>query len=101
MDDFLLQHAGRHQQLVRQFKPKPRPNEGDPVTTPNIAVATRIRPMLEEEMASGQVPAAFARAGESGVVDLHEIRRVVRGPPPLNVSHARFIESWKYACCLF
>ncbi|KAJ5123044.1 hypothetical protein N7448_009141 [Penicillium atrosanguineum] len=89
MEEFLLQHADRHQHLIRQFKPKPRPNEGDPVTSPKITVATRIRPLLDEETASGQVPAAFARVGESGVVDLHELRRVVRGPPPLNSSSFR------------
>lgn len=93
MEEFLLQHADRHQQLIRQFKPKPRPIEGGPVTSPNITVATRIRPLLNEETASGQVPAVFARFGESGVVDLHELRRVVRGPPPLNVSHGPFSSS--------
>jgi len=91
MNEFLLQNADRHQQLVRQFKPKPRPNEGNPVTSPNISVATRIRPMLDEERSSGQVPAAFPRPGENGVVDLHELRKVVRGPPPLNVSNNRFL----------
>ncbi|KAJ5670612.1 P-loop containing nucleoside triphosphate hydrolase protein [Penicillium maclennaniae] len=71
MDEFLLQHADRHQHLIRQFQPKPRPHNGDPVTSPNIAVATRIRPLLDEETASGQVPAAFARAGECGSSSFH------------------------------
>ncbi|KAJ5698997.1 hypothetical protein N7462_001002 [Penicillium macrosclerotiorum] len=84
MEQFLLQYATRHQSLVKQFKP-PRSKGNDPEqppASPNITVATRIRPMLSEEMASGQVPAAFARSDESGVVDLHTLRRVVRGLPP-------------------
>lgn len=90
MEDFLLQNAARHQKLVKLFKP-PRPtseatNDG---SSSNIVVATRIRPMLDDEISSGQVIAAFPRAGETGVVDLHELRRVVRGPPPLNVRISR------------
>ena len=86
MDDFLLANAVRHQTLVKQFKP-PRSKAPDTTaySTANIVVATRIRPMLDEEITTGQVVAAFPRAGND-VVDLHELRRVVRGPPPLNVS---------------
>lgn len=86
METFLLQNAARHQQLVKQFKPKTRAVSEDTASNSSIEVATRIRPILAGEAASGQVPAAFPRPGESGVVDLHELRRVVRGPPPLNVS---------------
>lgn len=98
MEDFLLSNAARHQQLVRQFKPRPRATGGeDAITSPNIAVATRIRPMLDEEKSSGQVPAVFPRhrllLSEKGVVDLHELRRVVRGPPTLNVSNSYFLEA--------
>ncbi|KAJ5595471.1 uncharacterized protein N7459_001679 [Penicillium hispanicum] len=88
MDDFLLQNAARHQKLVKLFKP-PRPTASEAThdsSSSNIVVATRIRPILDEEITSGQVVAAFPRAGENGVVDLHELRRVVRGPPPLNSS---------------
>jgi kinesin family protein 2/24 len=91
MDQFLLDHAERHQTLVGRFKP-PRQKviEDNGMATnrtnPNIVVATRIRPILDEEKSVGQVVATFPREGESGVVDLHELRRVVRGFPPLNVS---------------
>lgn len=85
METFLLQNAARHQQLIKQFKPKTAKDE-DTASSSSIEVATRIRPILADEAAWGQVPAAFPRPGESGVVDLHELRRVVRGPPPLNVS---------------
>lgn len=91
MESFLLQNAARHQHLVKQFKPKPRATKSEDTSPahPSIRVATRIRPLLEDESSSGQVPAAFPRSGENGTVDLHELRRVVRGPPPLNVSELR------------
>lgn len=86
MESFLLQNATRHQHLIKKFKPKPcaiKPENTSPHAS--IQVATRIRPILADEVSSGQVPAAFPRFGETGTVDLHELRRVVRGPPPLNV----------------
>ena len=89
MDNFLLENAARHQLLVARFKPSyvaQTVNNGG--TNSNIVVATRIRPMLEEEVASGQVVAAFPRDDSNGVVDIHQLRRVVRGPPPLSVSVA-------------
>lgn len=87
MDDFLLQNAARHQILVARFKPTlSASTAGGVETSANIVVATRIRPMLEEERSSGQVVAAFPREGSDRVVDLHQLRRVVRGLPLLNVS---------------
>jgi hypothetical protein len=56
--------------------------------------------LLDEEAASGQVPAVFARVGESGTVDLHELRRVVRGPPPLNVSHGPLYFKYAHFCAV-
>lgn len=95
MEEFLLQNAARHQHLIKQYKPKPqahgaKKDDAPAPASPSIEVATRIRPMLAEEVSSGQVPATFPRAGQSGVVDLHELRRVVRGPLPLNVSEFAF-----------
>lgn len=88
MESFLLQIPARHQHLVKRFKPKPgaTKSENTFLARASVQVATRIRPILEDEASSGQVPAAFPRSGEDGTVDLHELRRVVRGPPPLNVS---------------
>ena len=91
MEEFLLAHSSRHESLVKRFKP-PRPTASGATDTINATsgagtvIATRIRPMLDEEVSSGQVVAAFPRIGDRGVVDLHELRRVPRGPPPLNVS---------------
>ncbi|KAJ5345576.1 hypothetical protein N7452_003580 [Penicillium brevicompactum] len=42
----------------------------------NITVAARVRPMLEHETSSGQVVAVYPRVDDSGVVDLHDLRRV-------------------------
>jgi kinesin family protein 2/24 len=87
MEQYLLENVSRYQSLVQRFKPQ-RPtttenkNVGD---SSNIVVAIRIRPILNHETESGQVPAIFPRS-ESGVVDLHELKRVVRGLPTLNVS---------------
>lgn len=85
MEQFLLDNAARHQLLVSRFKP-PRTTP-DIQENPNITVATRIRPLLEHESSTGQVVAVYPRVNESGVVDLHDLRRVVRGFPPLNVTH--------------
>ncbi|KAJ5180100.1 hypothetical protein N7492_003310 [Penicillium capsulatum] len=77
MEDFLLENAARHQHLVKAWNLKNKPPiKDDAVTSPNITVATRIRPMLEHEVSSGQVVATFPRTGASGVVDIHELRRV-------------------------
>jgi kinesin family protein 2/24 len=73
--------------LVQRFKPPRQKTESkSEASTSNITVATRIRPISDEELSSGQVVAIFPRVDSSGVVDLHELRRVVRGFPPLNVS---------------
>lgn len=84
MEQFLLDNAARHQMLISRLKPPPKTKVN--YETSNITVAARIRPMLEHETSSGQVVAVFPRVDDSGVVDLHDLRRVVRGFPPLNVS---------------
>lgn len=91
MEQFLLDNAARHQMLVQRFKP-PRKQTSfeDEATTSPITVATRIRPMRPDELESGQVVAVFPRDGDCRTVDLHELRRIVRGFPPLNVSSTPF-----------
>lgn len=85
MEQFHLKNAQRHQALVKRVVPPPTQNTS-PEPNGDLVVATRIRPMLEDELSSGQVSAVFTRRNESGVVDLHELKRAVRGLPPLNVS---------------
>ena len=99
MERFLLDNAGRYQNLVQRFKPprqkvNKRQDEG---VSPSISMAARIRPMLEEEVSSGQVVAASPRDGVPGIVDVHELRRVVRGLPTINVCEVP-IHKWCYHC---
>ncbi|KAL4794089.1 P-loop containing nucleoside triphosphate hydrolase protein [Aspergillus venezuelensis] len=85
MDQYLLDNVQRYQTLVGRFKPlvanePPR----QPSPNPNLLVATRIRPLLESETKSGQVPGIFPRPGQDGVIDVHELRKAVHGLPTLN-----------------
>ncbi|KAJ5887512.1 hypothetical protein N7495_007553 [Penicillium taxi] len=67
MEEFLLSHAVRHQALVRKFVPHKQGADKKESST-NIVVATRIRPMLENEISSGQVIATFPRRTANGVM---------------------------------
>jgi hypothetical protein len=49
-------------------------------------IGARIRPLLEDEIEDGQVEGVLPRQREPNVVDVHEMRVAVRGPPKLNVS---------------
>jgi kinesin family protein 2/24 len=88
MEQYLLDNVSRYQSLVERFRPQ------HPVAAANIhllnsssiIIATRTRPILASETSSGQVRAVFPRNNEIGAMDIHELRRVVRGLPTLNVS---------------
>jgi kinesin family protein 2/24 len=87
MDQFFLDNAQRYQELVNRFKPAPikaKPSSDE--SNPDITIATRIRPMLDEEKEGGQIPGVFPRNNLPGLVDLHELRKRVRGPPTMLVS---------------
>lgn len=94
MDQFTLENAQRYQVLVNRFKPTP--TKGKPAaeeSNPDITIATRLRPMLEDEKEAGLLTGVFPRAQPAGTVDLHELRRTFRGAPGLTVSiHSLFIE---------
>jgi kinesin family protein 2/24 len=84
MDQFFLDNAQRYQELVNRFKPAPtkaKPSSDE--SNPDITIATRIRPMLDEEREGGQISGVFPRNNLPGVVDLHELRKRVRGPPTM------------------
>ncbi|KAL2820959.1 P-loop containing nucleoside triphosphate hydrolase protein [Aspergillus cavernicola] len=83
MERFLLDNVKHYQSLVSRFSP-PRDKKCDVRTSPHRQVAIRIRPILEKEIESGQVAAVFPRRGQKATIDLHEMRKVVRGPPTLN-----------------
>ncbi|KAI8659679.1 Kinesin motor domain-containing protein [Fusarium sp. Ph1] len=84
MDQFTLENAQRYQVLVDRFKPAP--TKGKPAaeeSNPDITIATRLRPMLEDEKEAGLLTGVFPRAQPAGTVDLHELRRTFRGAPGL------------------
>ncbi|KAG5790966.1 hypothetical protein H9Q69_009983 [Fusarium xylarioides] len=84
MDQFFLDHAQRYQELVNRFKPAPvKSKTSNEESNPDITIATRLRPILDDEKEGGQLIGAFPRNNAPGVIDLHELRRPVRGPPPL------------------
>ncbi|KAH8168732.1 kinesin motor domain-containing protein [Sarocladium implicatum] len=89
MEQFMLDNAARHQNLIKALKTKPKPSNATTTTqaNPDVIVCARIRPLLDHELAIGSVPGIFPRKGAPNVVDIHELRQMVRGPPTLKSSH--------------
>ncbi|KAK3386173.1 P-loop containing nucleoside triphosphate hydrolase protein [Podospora didyma] len=88
MEEFMLENADRYKTLVNGFKPAPASKKAASETTSassDIIVATRIRPMLADETTAG-FPESVFRRGDTNTVDIHELRRPVRGLPTLNSS---------------
>ncbi|RFN55376.1 diatom spindle kinesin 1 [Fusarium flagelliforme] len=89
MEQFILDNAQRFEYLVERFKPAPaKAKPSDEESNPDITIATRIRPMMQDEKEEGQLIGVFPRKNLPGTLDLHELRRPVRGPPTL--------VSWNY-----
>ncbi|KAJ5640760.1 P-loop containing nucleoside triphosphate hydrolase protein [Penicillium herquei] len=64
MEQYLLDNVVRYQTLIQRFKPPARKATGnDTDKDASITVTTRIRPLLEDEISSGQVSFAF-KAGK-------------------------------------
>ncbi|KAM0505750.1 hypothetical protein ACHAP8_001982 [Fusarium lateritium] len=90
MEQFIMDNAQRYDDLVKRSKPAPiRAKPSDEESNPDITIATRIRPMMEDEKEEGQLIGVFPRKTLPGAVDLHELRRPVRGPPTLVSSNYR------------
>lgn len=87
MEQLMIDNADRFRKLVSEYKPKPRNAKESTTTsaTENIIVSTRIRPLLEDELSAGFPAGVLVRDGENGVVDVHELRQRVRGPPTITV----------------
>ncbi|AEO68342.1 uncharacterized protein THITE_2049700 [Thermothielavioides terrestris NRRL 8126] len=85
MDEFIIEHAERYKRLVSTFKPSSPGAKATNSTSASseIVVSARIRPMLEDEIAQGFPQGVYQRA-DSNMVDLHELRRPVRGLPTIN-----------------
>lgn len=94
MDEYHIKHTPWYQSAVEAFSAKAAKKDlagaQDPNTTsnPDMIVAARLRPILEDEVAAGLIRGVFPRPSGNGAVDIHQIRKHVKplGPPTLNVS---------------
>ncbi|KAK8091228.1 kinesin motor domain-containing protein [Apiospora phragmitis] len=87
MDQFYLDNAALYESLVERAKPAPlarRPGQTADLAEANMIVAARIRPQLEEDLASGFPCAVYPRSDagdvdddDSGVVDIHDLGKPV------------------------
>ncbi|GAB1317016.1 hypothetical protein MFIFM68171_07226 [Madurella fahalii] len=86
MEQFFLENAERYKRLVAAFKPSApnTKNNDSTAASTEIVVSTRIRPMLEDEESQGFPVAVYIR---SNTVDVHELKRPVRGLPTLMSSN--------------
>ncbi|OLN86643.1 Diatom spindle kinesin-1 [Colletotrichum chlorophyti] len=91
MDEYHIKHAAWYQASVQAFDaeaaredlgPPQGPNAGP---NPDMIVAARLRPILEDEVATGLIRGVFPRSSGNGAVDIHQIRKHIKplGPPTL------------------
>lgn len=93
MDDYILEHAERYRTLVSRFKPqKEKPQDGNTTLNPDVTVAARLRPLPAEEASSGVPQGVFSRPTTTGTIDVHELKRPIRGPPALPTLKVRTLE---------
>lgn len=93
MDEYILLHLNRYNGLVDRFNDvttrealinKAKGMSVDEKNTnPDVAVVARLRPLLEAELKSGFPQGVFCRPDAAGIIDAHELKRPVRGPPAL------------------
>ncbi|CAP61966.1 uncharacterized protein PODANS_5_1450 [Podospora anserina S mat+] len=86
MEQFLIDNADRYKELVQAFNPKPAAPVKADSTNPDFLVSTRIRPLLPDEISQGFLEGVCSRPGGANIVDLHELKKSVRGLPCLNQS---------------
>ncbi|KAK4663947.1 uncharacterized protein QC763_0080790 [Podospora pseudopauciseta] len=84
MEQFLIDDADRYEELVQAFNPKPVAPVRAGSTNPDFLVSTRIRPLLRDEISQGFPESVCSRPGGAYIVDLHELKKSVRGLPCLN-----------------
>jgi kinesin family member 2/24 len=105
MDAFYLRNQALYERLVGQLDASaPVPHFSRQTATtpavpvakvnlrehPNMTVAARIRPMLQDEIAEGFPCAAYPRAKQpagSQILDLHDLYNHPKGRPQLKVCH--------------
>lgn len=66
---------------VATFRPTPYDaKKKDIATNPDTIIGVRIRPLSSDEIEANDAYAVLARQTTENVVDLHELKMVVRGP---------------------
>ncbi|KAK2055706.1 P-loop containing nucleoside triphosphate hydrolase protein [Colletotrichum caudatum] len=91
MNEYHIKHTSWYQASVEAFGNKAARqdlfNLDEPNGTPNpdMVVAARLRPILDDEVASGLIRGVFPRKSGNGAVDIHQIRKHIKplGPPKL------------------
>jgi hypothetical protein len=76
--------ASTFQFLLSKLIPEPSKAEALTTRSEDTIIAARIRPILPSETESGQVEGVLAR--NDSTIDLHELRRGMRGAPRLQAS---------------
>lgn len=91
MDALLAENKTYFTNQVALFKPTRTQKDQDRESArkgkfadADTVIATRIRPLLENEIELGHVAGVFAR-GEDDYADVHELRNKVTGRPAINV----------------
>ncbi|TEA22536.1 Diatom spindle kinesin-1 [Colletotrichum sidae] len=91
MDEYHIKHSAWYQASVEAFAVKAAREDRtasealNAVPNPDMVVAARLRPVLDDELAAGFIRAVFPRVSGNGAVDLHQIRKHIKplGPPRL------------------
>lgn len=91
MDQFYLENVSKYETLLKGLKPPPAPEPATAVRrNSKMIVSARIRPMLEEDIASRFPCAIYSRPAQktmyNNVLDLHDLYNHPSGRPQLRVS---------------
>ncbi|KZL76829.1 diatom spindle kinesin 1 (kinesin motor domain containing protein) [Colletotrichum tofieldiae] len=91
MDEYHIKHTPWYQASVKAFSDKAakqdlaRPDDPNSTSNPDMVVAARLRPVMEDEVAAGLIQGVFLRKSGNGAVDIHQVRKHIKplGPPTL------------------
>lgn len=93
MEEYIPLHLERYNRLVENFSNLAAKQvridkakgtfPAETVINPDVAVVARLRPLLEPELEAGFPQGVFCRPDAPGLMDAHELKRPVRGPPAL------------------
>lgn len=88
MEQFLIDNAAYYLKLVSTSKPRPADKKATSsgIANPDMVVSARIRPLLDDETTAGFPPCIFPRPTAPSTLDIHELRKPIRGNPTLTTS---------------